>query len=94
MNNLGGQVIAVASLYASDESPTPRKTTFQIVGTFDHMIALAPKQETARSLTWIAERLKMGARSSVSRATTPLARETEANRKLKKQDGAILRRSH
>lgn len=54
------------------------------------IIVLAVKRETTVTLTWIAERLKMGTRSTVSRETTKLARKMETNQKLKKQYETIL----
>ncbi len=38
------------------------------------LIALAVKRETTVSLTWIAEQLRMGTRSTVSRATTTMGK--------------------
>jgi putative transposase len=46
------------------------------------IIALAVKRETTVSLTWIAEQLHMGTRSTVSRATTTLAKELNAKPEL------------
>ena len=56
------------------------------------LIALTIKSETTVPLTWIAERLNMGTRSTVSRETTGLAKELATNRKLQKEYDAILRR--
>ena len=54
------------------------------------IIALAVKRETTVALTWIAQRLKMGTRSTVSRETTTLARKMETDKKLKKRYETIL----